>query len=1562
MATEPGTDTNPEETGSPPSADEPSSVDAALWRRDEQEAPGSVTFTELLYHPLGDDDLEWLELYNPMALDMDLSDWSLSGGISYEFEAGTVVAAGGYAVVAANPALLEQETGLTGVLGPYDGQLSNGGERIELRSVSGRLIDGIGYGDDAPWPVHPDGSGLSLAKTAPTSASDRAENWSHSVELGGTPGAANQLNPLSLPTVVVLVDSGATWRYDHSGGDLLEGWTDVGFDDSGWDLGEAPFTASGAAVAVDATAWATADNYFALYLGTADGDGLRMVGEDTDGSWSTVEEVALEVTPADHLYLAAWEATGDSVSPQMTIAEVELADGGIVGTAASSFEGVLGPTDANPGILPDEAPPSTAALFSLIEDANSASAWMLPTVDASRGSSPWGSAVSSAFTDAARFIWSDTFSSDSETNAEDTYVLFRSIAPLVEPLGNTTLEGGVTTTTFRTTFTAASSPSSLQLYLDCSIDDGAVFYLNGVEVLRENMPTGIPNATTLASAEVGEATALSAEISTAPLVTGTNVLAVEVHQASEEDEDLYFDCVLSAESSSDGPAVLFNEVGPAAAPLWVELVNLSAEEQDLGGLQLVTSAGDAVVLSEAVLAPGALLALEDLGLSVENGERVFLYTADGGVLLDAVRVAAWLRGREDSGGDWRVPSTATPGEVNRIERFEDVVINEIQYHRAPRSVAGMPFMQRDEEWIELVNRGADAVDLSGWQIVDAATASIPAGTVLEPDAHLVIASDAEALRKQHPTIDVVAGLSGRLSNSSDRIQLLDAVGNLADEVRYFDGGRWPTAADGGGATLELRDPWADNATAEAWAASDEQARTAWEQVTIREVATASPVGPDGVWEELVLGLLDDGVVLIDDLSIIANPDTDPVELISSGGFDDGGASWRLLGNHRHSAVVPDPEDASNPVLRLEATGATGHMHNHAETTLAEAVREQEYEISFRARWVSGSNQLHSRLYFNRLPTTTLLAQPERSGSPGAENTTLEENLGPTMTEMRQDVVVPAPGEPVVVTISVDDPDGVAAVTLLASVDGEEAQEQAMTELENGQWSAELAGAAAGAIVQIHVEAEDSRGAVAFFPAAGADARALYTVDDGLAATNGLHSFRILMTDADADWLHEDVNLMSNDRVGATVVYNESEVFYDVGVRLKGSQRGRPTAARLGYGVRFNDDQPFRGSHTSVMIDRSEGVGFGQREVLLNLMMTRAGLPSGEHNDLIKLIAPRSEYTGAAELQLDRFSSLVLDAQFTDGASGTRFEYELVYYPSTTDDGTDEGLKRPQPDSVIGTAITDLGADPEGYRWSFLIKNNLREDRYDEIMALCQTFDLPEDDFLAQAGSVIDVEQWLQAFAFSTLSGATDQYGGAGSQHNAQLYVRPSDGRVLFFPHDMDYFSSTSMPVVNNNDLAMLLADPVNQRSYYGHLNDIISRAYSTDYLAPWCEQLAVLLPGQDIDAHCQFIDSRADWVLSSSSESVLAQFPMTAFQITTGGGEDLTVTELEVVLEGEGWVDVREVRRDGVALDLTWRDARTWQVTVPLAAGDNDIALQATDLHGDTVGSDTITVTAEVGG
>ena len=1538
--------------------------DAVPWQREALEATGSITFTELLYHPASDGDLEWLELHNPMALDMDLSGWSLDGGVTFAFAEGTVVPAGGYVVVAADPPLLEDETGFGDALGPYDGLLSNSGERIELRSNGGRLIDTIEYGDDEPWPVQSDGSGLSLAKIAPAAASDHAENWTVSTELGGTPGASNHLDPLALSTIQVLIEEDATWSYDISGDYPADDWAEPDHDDSGWYSGQAPFFAGETDEDVVATAWVTADNYFALYLGQADGSELRLIGEDSDGSWTSVEEIDLDLTPEDHLYLAAWELTGDSSSPQMIIAEVELPDD-IVGTDASAFEWVLGPTDANPGALPTYDPPTEEALTALIEDANTDGSWELPSVETSRSSSPWGSSVSSSFSNAAMFIWGDTFDYDSVTNSEDTYAFFRSQDPVIAPRGNLELSEIPTTITFRTPFSFDGSPASTELHLDCVLDDGAVFYLNGTEVLRENIPEGTVDATTLAEAEVTDTADVSADISTAALVQGTNVLAVEVHQARTNDPDMAFGCTLTAESWADStePTVILNEVAPATdSPLWVELQNVSQGTQDIGGIVLTSSAGEKTLLPAGTLEPGELLALEDLGFTVEAGDRLFLYSADGSALLDAVRVDGGLRGRADDGGPWRVPSEATPGEANRIDLSEDVVINEIQYHRSPLSVEGEPITARTEEWIELYNRGGEEVDLGGWQLVDAVAYEIPAGTVLAPEAYLVVAGDAKSLRAEHPDITVVGDFTGRLNNSSDRILLLDAVGNPADAVHYFDGGRWPTAADGGGASLELRDPWADNAAAEAWAASDESHRSEWVWTSIRGVAESSAVGPDGVWEELVLGLLDDGEVLIDDLSVVADPDTDPVELLQNGSFDDDSEHWRLLGNHRHSEVVYDPDDSTNPVLRLVATGPTGHMHNHAETTLLESISVREYEISFRARWISGSNQLHTRLYFNRLPRTTLVEQPGLSGTPGAENATIEENLGPTFANLGQDVAVPAPDEPVLISVSVDDPDGVDRVTLFSSIDGAAFQDLAMTEDEPGRWSAELEGKAAGTIVQLYVEAVDDLGATSTFPAAGPDSRALYAVDDGLAATNGLHNLRILMTTADSDWLHDDVNLMSSDRVGASVVYDEAEVFYDVGVRLKGSQRGRPTETRLGYGIRFHDEQPFRGSHTSVLIDRSEGVGFGQREMLQNLMMTRAGSPSGEYNDLIQLLAPRSEYTGAAELQLDRFSTLMLASQFVDGNNGTRFEYELIYYPSTTDDGTVEGLKLPQPDSVSGTSITDLGDDREAYRWNFLIKNNLREDSYDELIDLCQISALSEEAYLEQADAVIDVEQWLQAFAFATMSGATDQYGGAGSQHNAQFYVRPEDGRVLYFPHDLDYFSSSSMSVVANNDLARLLEDPANLRSYYGHLNDIIGRAYHTDYLAPWCEQLGELLPDQDFDSHCEFIDDRADWVLSGSSESVMTRFPSVDFHITTGGG-DITVSALEVSLEGEGWVDVREIALDGTAgsLELTWVDDVTWQVTVPLEEGDNALTLVATDLHGEVVGTDSVFVTARGG-
>ena len=51
-----------------------------------------------------------------------------------------------------------------------------------------------------------------------------------------------------------------------------------------------------------------------------------------------------------------------------------------------------------------------------------------------------------------------------------------------------------------------------------------------------------------------------------------------------------------------------------------------------------------------------------------------------------------------------------------------------------------------------------------------------------------------------------------------------------------------------------------------------------------------------------------------------------------------------------------------------------------------------------------------------------------------------------------------------------------------------------------------------------------------------------------------------------------------DRIGTTVIYNESEVYYDVGVRLKGSQRGRWKDVRVGFNIAFDPMNLFRDVH------------------------------------------------------------------------------------------------------------------------------------------------------------------------------------------------------------------------------------------------------------------------------------------------------------------------------------------------------------------------------------------------
>lgn len=109
------------------------------------------------------------------------------------------------------------------------------------------------------------------------------------------------------------------------------------------------------------------------------------------------------------------------------------------------------------------------------------------------------------------------------------------------------------TTYFRRTFTVANPAAYSSLLLRLVRDDGAVVYLNGVEILRDNLPSGVVAWNSLASATVdgtGESTPIEARIDSTMLFAGTNVLAVEIHQAAINSSDIGFDLALIGNATS----------------------------------------------------------------------------------------------------------------------------------------------------------------------------------------------------------------------------------------------------------------------------------------------------------------------------------------------------------------------------------------------------------------------------------------------------------------------------------------------------------------------------------------------------------------------------------------------------------------------------------------------------------------------------------------------------------------------------------------------------------------------------------------------------------------------------------------------------------------------------------------------------------------------------------------------------------------------------------------------------------------------------------------------------
>ncbi len=186
-----------------------------------------LAINEIMYRPVsGNDDDQFVELFNQGTNTLDLSGWQFVAGIAFAIPAGTTVAPGGFLVVARNQTNLfahYPNLGPANTVGDYSGKLPHKGGRLALarpdyyvstvggaRTTNALLVvaDEVSYQTGGRWGQWAHGGGSSLELINPNSNHRLACNWADSDETGKS--------SWTNLTVTGVLDNGA----NYSGGSI----------------------------------------------------------------------------------------------------------------------------------------------------------------------------------------------------------------------------------------------------------------------------------------------------------------------------------------------------------------------------------------------------------------------------------------------------------------------------------------------------------------------------------------------------------------------------------------------------------------------------------------------------------------------------------------------------------------------------------------------------------------------------------------------------------------------------------------------------------------------------------------------------------------------------------------------------------------------------------------------------------------------------------------------------------------------------------------------------------------------------------------------------------------------------------------------------------------------------------------------------------------------------------------------------------------------------------------------------------------------------------------------
>ncbi len=1087
------------------------------------------------------------------------------------------------------------------------------------------------------------------------------------------------------------------------------------------------------------------------------------------------------------------------------------------------------------------------------------------------------------------------------------------------------------------------------LILRIDYEDGFVAYLNGTEVARRMLGepgTPVYYSTPAERHDAGRAEDMDISAHLSLVQPGTNLLAIQGHSALLESEQFRIAPELLSRSLVDAPPaspVVINEIRTdLAGESWVELHNPSEKGAEIGGDFLSDDNLDLlkyqIPLGTNLGSGGFAVFYSDFtGVSLSaSGGCIYFTSADGMRVLDAFAFGTESedvsRGRYPDGGErWWAMLSPTPEEPNEITVEGNIVINEIMYHP--------PSGNEEEEYVELYNRGSYAVGLGGWSFAKGISYVFPKVTI-PPDGYLVVAKSPQSLKEKYGIDNVLGPFVGVLRNEGENIELRDRLGNVADEVHYYDGGRWPVWAGGGGSSLELIDPRQDNSMPSAWDASDETGKAEWKYYEYS--------GLHGSGEsEFHMFLMHRGICYIDDIEFRDKS----TNYIKNGKFDSGTTGWIIQGNHIQSEWTTEDFHSPPGCLKIIATGRGDTGVNRMECDTSPSLRANTtYTVSFWARWQRGIDLFMTRTWNHQVVRANRLETPLDIGTPGKINSVHRPNIGPLIHEVKQAPIVPLPQQIVRVQARVKDADGIGSVRLFYKVDGGAKFTWAQM-LDDGRhadgkagdevYGASMPGQADGTMMCFYMEAVDTLGASLTFPSDAPKQTALFRVESYRPKT-GLNVYRLLMSAANQGQLDSRPPL-SNELLDGTFIFNESEIYYNVGMRYRGSPWGRPSRSR--YRVAFDREEPFHGVR-EINLDSNDWTRQRERFAFYLVRKMRAPAPYQKYVQL----AFNGNYRGVYE-DVQKVDKDFAEFWWNGDDGGNLHEVDDHFWFS------DSGSFN------IDTAqLIYKGEDKESYRWNFEIRTNEHLDDFSGLIDMIKGFDpstTPDSEFEAAIEAKIDSDEWLRMLATRTIIGDWDSLGYWRGK-NCYLYRPPAIGKWMMIPWDCDlvFESNHVSDTIFHPDFPTIYRFvnwPRYKRRYYGYLLELVNGPFSRAEADPILDGVYEVLRyegvGQPSDIK-SFLTSRRNFVIG--------QIPTARFEITTNGGEPLIHSKPTLRIQGTSPVTAMSFEMNGAPFELEWpnqTNCTIWSFMLQLNPGLNEVMLTAYDFKGQVVGTDTMTIT-----